>query len=422
MVIDPAVGKAEMYHDRPHRERFKGLNDLHFAQNGDLYFTDQGESGLHDPTGRLWRLRHSGRLDLLLHNVPSPNGLVLTPDETILYLAVTRGNAVWRVPLHPDGSIGRVGIFIQLSGGMGPDGMAMDSEGNLAVCHVGMGSVWIFSRLGRPLYELPSCAGHATTNAAFGGPDGRTLYITESETGTILMAQACRSAGLRLCSHINRRRAGPAWSAPLDLGGGAIENDGDRAHLVGAERPATEPDRQRGLQILHGAPDFGRRTAAIGAGDLRHPREDLVDDGLVGGEEPAAPSTGYRELLARALGGVGPDVAELLEQGQRRVDHPGARAVEPAEFLLDRLDQLVAMTRLLGDQAEQHIAQIAVVEEAPEPAAAASAMAVPGETAAEHAAARVAPVVVVCVSMSKHSRIVLVVAWGVYAEGSRSGV
>jgi gluconolactonase len=173
---------------------------LHFAKNGDLYFTDQGESGLHDPTGRLWRLRANGRLDLLLDNVPSPNGLILTPDEGILYLAVTRGNAVWRVPLHPDGSVGRVGIFIQMSGGMGPDGMAMDSDGNLAVCHVGMGSVWLFSKFGRPLNELRSCAGHATTNAAFGGPDGRTLYITESETGTILMARA-PVPGLTLFSH-----------------------------------------------------------------------------------------------------------------------------------------------------------------------------------------------------------------------------
>ena len=201
MVIDPAIGKAEVFLDRPHRERFKGLNDLHFAKNGDLYFTDQGESGLHDPTGRLWRLRANGRLDLLLDNVPSPNGLILTPDETILYLAVTRGNAVWRVPLHQDGSVGRVGIFIQMSGGMGPDGMAMDSDGNLAVCHVGMGSVWLFSKLGRPMHELRSCAGHATTNAAFGGPDGRNLYITESETGTILMARM-PVPGLTLFSHL----------------------------------------------------------------------------------------------------------------------------------------------------------------------------------------------------------------------------
>jgi gluconolactonase len=200
MLLDPASGKVEVYLDRPRRERFKGLNDLVFARNGDLYFTDQGEADLRDPTGRLFRLRANGTLDLLLSNVPSPNGRVLTPNEDILYLAVTRGNAVWRVPLNPDGSLGRVGILIQLSGGTGPDGMAMDSEGNLAVCHVGMGSVWLFSRLGRPLCEMPSCTGHATTNAAYGGPDGRTLYITESETGTILQARL-DTPGLTLYSH-----------------------------------------------------------------------------------------------------------------------------------------------------------------------------------------------------------------------------
>jgi gluconolactonase len=150
MLLDPDTRKVEVFSDRPHRERFKGLNDLHFARNGDLYFTDQGETGLHDPTGRLWRLRHNGRLDLLLNNVPSPNGLILTPDESILYLAVTRGNAVWRVPLNPDGSVGRVGIFIQLSGGT--------------------------------------------------GPDGKSLYITESETGTVLHARV-PTPGLTLFSH-----------------------------------------------------------------------------------------------------------------------------------------------------------------------------------------------------------------------------
>src|SRR4029077_9959616 len=200
MMLDPASGKVEVYLDRPRRERFKGLNDLVFARNGDLYFTDQGEADLRDPTGRLFRLRANGTLDLLLSNVPSPNGLVLTPNEDILYLAVTRGNAVWRVPLNPDGSIGRVGIFIQLSGGTGPDGMAMDSEGNLAVCHVGMGSVWLFSRLGRPLYEMPSCTGHTTTHAAYGGPHGKNLYITQSETGTILQSRL-EVPGLPLYSH-----------------------------------------------------------------------------------------------------------------------------------------------------------------------------------------------------------------------------
>ena len=200
MLLDPWSGKVEAFLDRPHGERFKGLNDLVFAKNGDLYFTDQGESGLQDPTGRLYRLRAGGRLELLLDNVPSPNGLVLTPNEEILYLAA-RNNAIWRVPLLPDGNLGRVGIFIQLSGGMGPDGMAMDAEGNLAVCRVGMGSVCLFSRLGRPLAEIQSCTGIGTTNAAYGGPDGKTLYITESETGTILSAKL-EVSGKQMYSHM----------------------------------------------------------------------------------------------------------------------------------------------------------------------------------------------------------------------------
>lgn len=200
MVFDPRSGKIEPRLERARFERFKGVNDLVFASNGDLYFTDQGMTGLHDPSGRVWRLAPDGRLDCLLENVPSPNGLALNKAETVLYLCVTRNNAIWRVPLLREGGVGRVGIFIQMSGGTGPDGMAMDSDGNLAICHVGMGSVWLFSKFGRPLHELPSCAGHATTNAAYGGPDGKTLYITESETGTVLKAQM-EVPGLTLFSH-----------------------------------------------------------------------------------------------------------------------------------------------------------------------------------------------------------------------------
>ena len=202
MQLDPASGAVSPLLERDRLEPFKGLNDLVFARNGDLYFTDQGLTGLHDPSGRLYRLRASGRLEVVLDNVPSPNGVVLTPDEKTLYLAVTRGNCVWRVPLLPDGSTMKVGVFVQLSGGLGggPDGMAMDRDGNLAVAHVGLGTVWQFSRLGEPRYRIRSAAGIATTNLAYGGADGCTLYITESETGTILTAQL-DVPGLALFSH-----------------------------------------------------------------------------------------------------------------------------------------------------------------------------------------------------------------------------
>jgi gluconolactonase len=187
MVCDTETGCIEPLIERPFGERFKGLNDLVFDRHGNLYFTDQGASGLQDPTGRLFCLTADGTLRQLLGNIPSPNGVAICPDGRTLYLAVTRSNAIWRMPLSADGSIGKVGVFLQLSGSLGgPDGIAADSAGNLAVAHIGLGAVWLFSRLGEPLLRIDSAAGLLTSNVAYGGPEGRTLYITESETGTIL--------------------------------------------------------------------------------------------------------------------------------------------------------------------------------------------------------------------------------------------
>jgi gluconolactonase len=98
MRLDVATGRISAHLLRRNSERFKGVNDLVFDAEGNLYFTDQGQSGLHDPSGRLYRLRPDGRLDLLLANVPSPNGVALSPDGRVLYLAVTRQLRLARAP------------------------------------------------------------------------------------------------------------------------------------------------------------------------------------------------------------------------------------------------------------------------------------------------------------------------------------
>ncbi|WP_458095480.1 SMP-30/gluconolactonase/LRE family protein [Roseomonas sp. WA12] len=188
LSLDLATGRIEPVLARRKSERFKGPNDLVFARNGDLYFTDQGQSGLHDPTGRVYRLRSGGQLDCLLSNGPSPNGLVLSREEDVLFVAMTRDNAVWRLPLLPDGSTAKVGRFASFHGTSGPDGMAMDTSGNLLVAHASLGSVFILSAQGEPLARMRSCKGSTTTNLTF-KPDGRTVVITESETGSVLQAE-----------------------------------------------------------------------------------------------------------------------------------------------------------------------------------------------------------------------------------------
>ncbi|RPH57532.1 hypothetical protein EHM82_01090, partial [bacterium] len=115
---------------------------LVFASNGDLYFTDQGQTGLHDPTGRVYRLSADGRLDCLLDTIPSPNGLVLNRSENVVFVAVTRANAIWIVPMTERGGVSKVGLFVQLPC-PGPDGMALDEKGSIAVAHPGLGVVWL---------------------------------------------------------------------------------------------------------------------------------------------------------------------------------------------------------------------------------------------------------------------------------------
>ena len=191
LALDPKSGKLETILETAFSEGFKGLNDLHFASNGDLYFTDQGQTGITDPTGRVYRLRANGALDRLAANVPSPNGITLSTTEKHCYVGVTRSNSVWRLPIMADGNVSKTGVAIQLSGGAaGPDGIEMDSENGLLVCHLGVG-IWRFdaNMLPTHLVYADGPHHHHLDNCAFGGPDHQTLYITEALSGDILMAR-----------------------------------------------------------------------------------------------------------------------------------------------------------------------------------------------------------------------------------------
>jgi gluconolactonase len=188
MELDARAGQMRKLLTSRNSESFRGCNDLHLAKNGDIYFTDQGQTGLHDPTGRVYRLKTDGRLDCLINTGVSPNGLVLDPAEAVLFVAMTRDNAVWRMPFMKDGSVSKVGRFCSMFGPSGPDGMTMDSRGRLFVAHASLGHVFVFAPNGELIARIKSCAGQSCTNVAIGGKDNGELYITESVTGTVMVA------------------------------------------------------------------------------------------------------------------------------------------------------------------------------------------------------------------------------------------
>lgn len=187
MELDPARGTVRPLLAHRNSESFKGCNDLHVATNGDIYFTDQGQTGLHDPSGRVFRFRADGRLDCLISNGPSPNGLVLSPDETVLFVAMTRDNSIWRVPLMRDGSVAKVGRFSSFFGTSGPDGLVMDRKGRLFVAHASLGHVFVLAPNGECVARIRSCASSTCTNVAL-DRNGATLVVTESSSGSVLIA------------------------------------------------------------------------------------------------------------------------------------------------------------------------------------------------------------------------------------------
>jgi gluconolactonase len=190
LIIDPETGTVTPFLETAFSEGFKGVNDLVFSAKGDIFFTDQGQTGLQDPTGRVYRYSADGILTRLIDTVPSPNGLVLDAEDKVLFVAATRANQIWRLPLHPSGTTLKVSVFAHLHGGpSGPDGLALDQEGCLLIAHAGFGSVWRLSPRAEPLERIVSCTGYSATNLAFGGPERKSLFITDSDGGNILRAE-----------------------------------------------------------------------------------------------------------------------------------------------------------------------------------------------------------------------------------------
>lgn len=186
LICDPATQKVTTLCGRVNTEPFRGLSDLTLAPNGDVWFTDSGRSSLSDPTGRVYRLRQGEtKPELILANVPYPNGIALSPDGKLVYLAATRANAVWRFLAEaPDPAWPMVGTFLQLSGGLGPDGLAVDASGRLAIVQAQAGRLYLVDALGDPLAVVHTPGGLWTTACAF-SPDQTTLFIVEAQTGSI---------------------------------------------------------------------------------------------------------------------------------------------------------------------------------------------------------------------------------------------
>jgi len=198
-----AGGEITVLAEKYQGKRLNSPNDLVYKSDGSLYFTDPPyglpAQGDEDPQKELpfngvYRIPSAtshpagappddSRLQLLIKNLTRPNGIAFSPDEKILYIAVSDPvHMVWmRYNVEPNGTVTTGGVFFDATGRKeagSPDGIKVDREGNLYGS--GPGGVWIFSPQAKHLgtLKLPE----KMANCNWGDADGKTLYITASSS------------------------------------------------------------------------------------------------------------------------------------------------------------------------------------------------------------------------------------------------
>ena len=165
--------------------RLNRPNDVVVKSDGSIYFTDPWTSP-HPP--EQWDLTFSGvyrvspdlgTLTLLIDDFIVPNGLMFSPDESILYVNDSRRGHVRSFEVQPNGTLAKQSakVIIDVNGNEPgvPDGMKVDIEGNIYTG--GSGGLYVFDPNGKKLGIIRHGAS-ATTNLAFGGDDWKTLYFT----------------------------------------------------------------------------------------------------------------------------------------------------------------------------------------------------------------------------------------------------
>jgi sugar lactone lactonase YvrE len=135
-----------------------------------------------EPIGKLYRIDAGRAVTVADQGFPCSNGPALSPDGSLFYFADTVGRRVYRYDLdRKPGRLSNRQVFLEFTPEQGqPDGMTVDEEGGLWVCHWGGWGVTRYRPDGRASMRIDLPAPNVTS-CAFGGEDLRTLYITTAK-------------------------------------------------------------------------------------------------------------------------------------------------------------------------------------------------------------------------------------------------
>nr|WP_295377758.1 SMP-30/gluconolactonase/LRE family protein [Pseudoxanthomonas sp.] len=179
-----AQGHVEVF---AHEPRMHQPNDIALAPDGRLYASDPDWK---NGSGQLWRIDRDGSTHLLETGMGTTNGIEVSPDGKHLYVNESVQRNLWVYDLDGNGGVANKRLLLNFPD-HGLDGMRTDADGNLYIARYGAGTVAVVSPQGRLLREV-RLKGEKPTNVAFGGEDGRTVYVTLQDRGAVETFRSAR--------------------------------------------------------------------------------------------------------------------------------------------------------------------------------------------------------------------------------------
>lgn len=173
LTVDPKTRQLSVF---AHDDKMHQPNDLAIAPDGTLFASDPDWS---KGTGQLWRIDVNGKVARSAENMGTTNGIEVSPDGKTLYVNESKQRNVWAFTITKEGPLAGKRLLKQFPD-HGFDGMRCDVDGNLYITRYGKGTVVVLSPEGKVLREI-DVLGARPSNVCFGGPDGRTVYVTEVE-------------------------------------------------------------------------------------------------------------------------------------------------------------------------------------------------------------------------------------------------
>lgn len=177
LKVNMATRQISVFANEP---KMSQPNDIAIDSKDRLYASDPNwKAG----TGAIWRIDTDGKVTLLEGNMGTTNGIEVSPDEKKLYVNESVQRKVWIYDLSRDGNISNKRLLIEFPD-FGMDGMRCDAKGDLYIARHGKGTVVKISPAGEIVKEI-NLTGKKPSNVAFGGRDGRTVYVTLQDKGNI---------------------------------------------------------------------------------------------------------------------------------------------------------------------------------------------------------------------------------------------